>query len=645
MLKKLLNKQKFDRDNFVEELLNTDFDPIKIEKMQNELKLDLNNIYENEESIFNICCKKGLIKSVVWLINNGINIEAENERGQTAIFYAIEARSSAILQILIENGVNIDHLDSFKRTALQDAAISANNKVFDYILGKTTLLNNSDIHGNNLIFDAVANGNLELIKKVGSLKKDININQINLDGNSILHKETVLRDKNLALLLMDLGADPTIKDKNGKNFLFYTISKGIENLEILEKAVSLGCDINSKSSDNTTILMESINHFFNTPKDDKTTRESHLEMIKHLIAKGVKIDAVDDKEENAFFHATRSEESKLIEIFLNSNKLDINHENINGETAFTILVLNGIKNSELIKLYLAHGANPNIKNKFGVTIIETLIDIILHSENRKEINFELEILLNEDGEYATVLETILKNSTVDLNQLNSKDEPLFFETIIHFNFKLFKFLKNIGLNMNQKDKDGNNIIFKLMDYNSHHTIKDKKIYLGTIQSLINLGVNINDKNKEGLTALHKAVAEKCEYTVKLLLENKADCFARDNKGRSILHSCIWKDTTRYFKLIHSYNSEVINIADDFGVRPINYAAFMGKKELVIQMLDEGALVNNPEKKDPKILHFFEKFHKNILNLTKNIENTIDKTNLGILADNMIKEFNIKKEEE
>ena len=35
MLKKLLNKQKFDRDNFVEELLNTDFDPVKIEKMQN----------------------------------------------------------------------------------------------------------------------------------------------------------------------------------------------------------------------------------------------------------------------------------------------------------------------------------------------------------------------------------------------------------------------------------------------------------------------------------------------------------------------------------------------------------------------------------------------------------------------------------
>ena len=42
-----------------------------------------------------------------------------------------------------------------------------------------------------------------------------------------------------------------------------------------------------------------------------------------------------------------------------------------------------------------------------------------------------------------------------------------------------------------------------------------------------------------------------------------------------------------------------------GVRPINYAAFMGKKDLVIEMFDEG-LVNNHEKKDPKILQFLQK---------------------------------------
>jgi hypothetical protein len=58
------------------------------------------------------------------------------------------------------------------------------------------------------------------------------------------------------------------------------------------------------------------------------------------------------------------------------------------------------------------------------------------------------------------------------------------------------------------------------------------------------------------------------------------------------------------------------------------------------MLDVGALLNNPNKKDPKILQFLEKFHSNILTLTKNVDKEIDVVSLRLLADNMIKEFNI-----
>lgn len=55
---------------------------------------------------------------------------------------------------------------------------------------------------------------------------------------------------------------------------------------------------------------------------------------------------------------------------------------------------------------------------------------------------------------------------------------------VHFNFKLFKLLRIKNINLNQKDKDGNNIIFKLMDYNDKNLIKDKKLYLNTIKNLI-----------------------------------------------------------------------------------------------------------------------------------------------------------------
>jgi len=68
---------------------------------------------------------------------------------------------------------------------------------------------------------------------------------------------------------------------------------------------------------------------------------------------------------------------------------------------------------------------------------------------------------------------------------------------------------------------------------------------------------------------------------------------------------------------------------------------MDKKDLVLEMLDEGALVNNTYEKDPKIMAFFEKFHKNIINIEDNVKNEVDKRSLRLLANAMIAEFNIK----
>ncbi|MGE0050282.1 MAG: ankyrin repeat domain-containing protein [Arcobacter sp.] len=637
MFSKLLKKTKFTEEEFIKELISSSLDLEKITKIYNQLDIDLNSYYYKDEHILHYCCKKDLYESVLWLLNQGVSPEIENNQKETAIFYAIHSKSSAIMQLLIEHNANINHLNIYRRTALQDAVISASNRIVNFLIEVTTNLGNCDIHGNNLIFDAIANGNLEIIKKVASLQ-EININQINEEGNTILQKETVLKNNNLALLLLDLGANPTILDKNGKNFLFYAITKGIENISIIQKAVELGCNINSKSSQNTTLLMESINYFLNAK--DENEKISHFEMIKELINLGVNVETLDNKGENAFFLATKSEDRELINLFLENSNVNLNHENIDGETVLSILVLNGIRNSDLIKLYLEKGANPTLENKFGKSIIEILIDIILHVQNRKELDFEYEILLNEDAEYPTVLENLLRNCKIDLNKLNSKGEPIFFQSILYFNFKLFKILRIKNINLNQKDKDGNNIVFKLMQYNYQGKIKDKKLYLNTLKSLINSGVDINAKNNEGLTALHVAVTEKCEYTIRLLLELRADCFITDSKGRSIINNCILKNTTKYFKLIHHYNKDIVDIPDIFGVKPINYAAFMGKKDLVIEMLDEGVSVNNTSKKDPKILKFLEKFHQNIIDLSKGVEKELDKANLNLLANNMIKEFNI-----
>lgn len=202
-------------------------------------------------------------------------------------------------------------------------------------------------------------------------------------------------------------------------------------------------------------------------------------------------------------------------------------------------------------------------------------------------------------------------------------------------------LRNYGININQKDENNHNIIFYLMEYSENSPTYNQKIYLDTLQNLVNIGVNIDSKDLNGSTALHKAVLEKCEYTVKILLDSKPNYFATDNKGRSLIHNTIWKNDLRFFKLIHAYDETIVNLADKYGVLPINYAAFMGKYELVQIMLESGAHINNTNDIDPRMLEFFKKFHKNIINLENKADNEMDKLNLKLLADSMKTNFDIK----
>ena len=642
MLKGFMNKRNYNESDLLIELLNPVFDQKKIDTVFKNSNIDLNWQNDKKETFLHICSKAGFLESVKWLLNKDVNTEIQNLENETALFYASYSNNLPLITLLVECGANVNHLNIYHRSLIQETIIASNNKLVNYLISQSKNISNEDKYGNNLIFDAISNGSKEILSLVASLE-DVDINHINHEGNTVLQQEVVLRNNNLAIDLMQLGADPTIKDKNGKNFLFYTISKGYKNVEILEKAVELGCDINTRSSDNTTILIESINHLLNTSKENHEERENHLLMIKELITKGVEIEALDNRNETAFFAATRSADVKLIDIFLTNESISINHQNIEGETVLSVLVLMGIANIKTIIKFLDHSANPNKKNKNGKNCIEILSDVILFSQNHKELDVDIENKLDINGEYLTVLSKIIEHSKVDFQQLNSKGKPLFFDSILYFNMNLFKVFRDSNIDINLRDKEDHNILFELMDNNnSHLSKKEKKQYLDMMQNLINLGVDVNAKNHEGLTPLHRSIAEKCEYTVKLLLDAKSDTLAVDNKGRSIIHNCIWKDTTRYFKLIHSYNPEIVNIPDKFGLKPINYAAFMGKKDLIIQMLDAGALVNNSHNKDPKILEFFEKFHKNIINIEDGVKSELDRKSLRLLANAMIKEFDINK---
>lgn len=626
-------------DDFQDLLLKYTFYEDKVTKIYKENNLNLNWQNKQGESYLHLCVQKKLVQSMKWLIKNGINIELETENKETALFYAVTNNHLESLKLLLEHNANFEHKNIYKRTVLQEAVLKNNKKIIEILLNKTQNIENIDFAGHNLIFNALSTGDKDLILNIAK-NKNVNLNHADLEKNTILHHELVLKDDDLAIKLMKLGVNPTISDKEGKNFLFYIVKKGIESEDLLDEALFLGCNINSKCHDNCNLLMEIIQHISELETSENLKKESLLKMAKKLIQKGIDINAQNNNKETALFLALKHKDLDVLEFLLNE-KININHQNIDGDTALATYTIKGIEFLEELLILLKYGADVNIKDNNGKNIIEKLIDIILSIYNNKTLeDEELSFSINTNGQYLVLFKEILENSKVDMKQLNSKGKPYFFDPLIFENNILFKLLKENGANINQKDSSLNNILHNIIeDALSKYNFSEKR-YFSTLKNLILLGADVNSRDKTGSTTAHKAVNESCEQTLKLILESKADVKALDYKGRSLVHNCVWKNKNEHFTIVNKFNNQVLNIPDSFGILPINYAAFIGSKELLISLINAGAYINNPNKKDEKMMQYLHRFYDNLDSLTNNVKKDLDKKNILMLVRNMKQEFKL-----
>lgn len=319
---------------------------------------------------------------------------------------------------------------------------------------------------------------------------------------------------------------------------------------------------------------------------------------------------------------------------------DPNYLNDEGLTLLDITAMKGEEYLEIINLLLDYGANPNIEDKNKQTIIEKLIDAELYLKNGKSLPKSQSRHIDINSDYGLILKEIIYNSETNLNKLNSKGEPYFFEPILYNNLVITKLLTFYGADINAHDHENKNVIYKLMSQNtSFENENEKKRYINDLKVLLSLKADVNSRDSYGGTTVHKAILDNDIHTVKILLNAvNVDLDAVDNQGRNFIHNTMWKNKTEVFRFVYSKNRALLNKEDKYGVLPIHYAAFLGYADLVSELLDLGAHVNSRSKKSHYILKFLKRFHKNIDILIKNA-NTPDKLNkISTLIKHMKEEF-------
>ena len=264
--------------------------------------------------------------------------------------------------------------------------------------------------------------------------------------------------------------------------------------------------------------------------------------------------------------------SIVVSLFSQNNKLPQENTQLDFKNIISIL-----KKDQLEKI-----KNLILDKKFDLNAKDTHGYTLLHWAS----------LLSKDTEFIRFLIYSGANIYVKANGrtpflLNVNPSPNTLE-----NIKVF--LKK-GVNINEVDSQGNNLLHLAMKHNTP---------LSFIKNIIELGINVNQKNIHGQTPLHIASKEvKDGFIIKLLISKGAKTSARTKLGRTPLHFVAEFNDNPYLIDILINNKTSINARDGEGMTALHLAANTNPKEAIIDTLVRKlANINALDKNNETPLH-------------------------------------------
>ena len=477
------------------------------------------------------------------------------------------------------------------RSNISNDKNNKNEKIIDF-------LNNGN---ENEIKQFISNNklNFQLFCEIDGKKKQINMLKMINDALilDMRYKEallcsTFIKDEKKIELILSRQNSNKCEDS-------LCLSVKMKNKNIIEKIISCGADINQRNIIGTVLHI--VCHYF----DDE---EEAIEYCKYLISKGVNVNGYSKKRQTALQYSYELKKYKIVDFFINNDKIDLNYKDSNKETILHLATKSNDINT--IKKLISIGIDLNDKQRDDCTALhlacykkcDKIVNLILESDDikidelDKSGNSPLHIACSFNcHEIANKL--IKKGANVNKMTKYYYRTPLIM-AIFAKDLEMVKLLVENGANINLVIKTTNHYtgdicpIFAAIDRNCE----------SIVSYLASKGVNL-DVNKRSNNLLHKVSKKSFKYSInnekeqkelngiiKCLLKYKININERTNDNKTALHySCIEGNVCTVELLIS--NGAEIDSVDDNNYTPLRYSIKGGNNEVTKLLIKKGAKIN------------------------------------------------------
>lgn len=416
------------------------------------------------------------------------------------------------------------------------------------------------------------------------------INEVDEDGNTVLHLASMLDDADLVTYFLIKGANPTLQNYSGQTPLHLAIEyKAYNAAEILAVTNKTLFARNSDGEIALTKGLESDEAFYDIFINEKTglITDSNGKSILHYF--------VDNKN----LKAVKSVISKGLPISIRDNDgktpLDYAFSNINDYTSVEIaaeLIIGGAEEVETDFSYFQNAlSSRNINARFddGQTSLH-LSAIYGHNAIARYLLTNKADTTVQDSSGATPLHEAIRYGNLEIATMlldaganvNAKDNlgktPILLIIPQDKIQQTYDLLIANHADLNQKDMYGDTIL---------HTAAMLKVNVQILEKLTKNGADINARNKEGVTPLEIAIQQEDVETTRLFTSHGANIHTQDTNGNSPLTIAFTSNNEIFEATVNESN---INTQDSEGNTPLHIAilkdAPLSKIQYIVSLTED-----------------------------------------------------------